>query len=65
MTVFCLEEDGEDVKSQLFDNDNPDCFFLSNDCPLTNIKVEILEPTAEEDRQACENLDVFLEADNT
>ena len=56
MTVFCLEEDAEAVERQLLDD-----FFAENDTALANIKVEVLEPTAEEDRKASESLDVILE----
>ena len=61
MTVFCLEEDAQDVKESLFKDDNPDCFFFAHDCPLSGIEVEVLEPTPEEDHQTCENLDVLDE----
>ena len=58
MTVFCLEEDAADVKRDLFDDSNSDCWFFGSDFPLTNIKVDISEPTAEENEQAVEELDV-------
>lgn len=62
MTVFCLEEDVEQVKESLFSVRDPtavdDSWFFGSDCPLTSIKVEVSEPTAEEDRDACDNLEV-------
>ena len=61
MTVFCLAEDAEDVKKQLFDGHNQSGFFYDSNVGLANIKVEVLEPTPEEDRKASESLDVILE----
>ena len=61
MTVFCLEEDAEDVKKQLFDGENQSGFFYDSNVGLANVTVEILEPTPEEDRKAAESLDVLLE----
>jgi len=59
MTVFCLEEDVEQVKESLINTDGScDSWFFGSDCPLTTIKVEVSEPTAEEDRDACDNLEV-------
>ena len=63
MTVFCLEEDAEDVKRQLFDGENQSGFFYDSNYGLANVTVEVLEPTPEEDRQASDHLDVFLEGD--
>ena len=56
MTVFCLEEDANDVKRELFGEDDLNCWFFGSDFPLTNIKVDISEPTAEENEQAIEEL---------
>jgi hypothetical protein len=62
MTVFCLEEDADDVKAELVgDKNNQIGWFFESEYPLSNIKVEVLEPTPEEDRQTCENLDVELD----
>ena len=63
MTVFCLAEDAEDAKRQLFDGENQSAFFYDSTVGLANVKVEVLEPTSKEDRRASESLDVFLEAD--
>ena len=57
MTVFCLEEDAEDVKRQLFDGENQSGFFYDSNVGLANVKVEVLEPTNEEDRKADDSLD--------
>ena len=57
MTVFCLKEDAEDVKTELVGDSDQAGWFLESNCPLCSIKVEVLEPTPEEDRQACKNLD--------
>ena len=56
MTVYCLEEDAENVEWQLLDD-----FFAGNSISLANIKVEVLEPSPEEEREACDSLDVPLE----
>jgi hypothetical protein len=56
MTVYCLEADVENVEGQLLDE-----FFAENDTTLANIKVEVFEPSAEEEREACDSLDVFLD----
>jgi len=61
MTVFCLAEDAEDVRKQLFDGENQSGFFYDSNVGLANVTVEILEPTPEEDRRASESLDVLLE----
>ena len=63
MTVFCLEEDAEDVRRQLFDGENQSGFFYDSNVGLANIKVEVLEPTAEENRRVSESLDMLLETD--
>jgi hypothetical protein len=57
MTVFCLKEDVEDVKASLFSEDG-DCWFYDQDFPLGNIKVKVVEPTPEEERQARDVLDL-------
>jgi nucleoside-triphosphatase THEP1 len=56
MTVYCLEQDAENVERQLLDD-----FFAGNSTSLANIKVEVLEPTPEEEREACDSLDLILE----
>jgi hypothetical protein len=56
MTVFCLKEDAEDVERQLLDD-----FFAGNSTSLANIKVEVLDPTPDEEREACDSLDLILE----
>ena len=55
MTVYCLAEDAENVERQLLDD-----FFAGNSTSLANIKVEVLEPTPEEEREACDSLDLIL-----
>ena len=57
MSVFCLEEDAEDVKTSLFSDDG-ECWFYDQDFLLGNIKVEIVEPTDDEEREARDVLDV-------
>jgi hypothetical protein len=57
MTVFCLEEDAEDVKASLF-SEAGECWFYDQDFHLGNIEVEIREPTDDEERNAREVLDV-------
>jgi len=57
MSVFCLAEDAEVVKASLF-SEAGECWFYDQDFPLGNIKVEILEPTDDEERNAREVLDV-------
>jgi hypothetical protein len=57
MTVFCLEEDAEDAKASLL-SEAGECWFYDQDFSLGNIKIEILEPTDDEERAAREVLDV-------
>ena len=43
MTVFCLKEDANDVKTELVGNgDDQAGWFLESNCPLCSIKVENL-----------------------
>ena len=61
MTVACLVEDAEEVKHSLFTPDGKadgHCWFYDHNCPLANITVSDRASTAEEERTACENLDV-------
>jgi hypothetical protein len=57
MTVICFEDDVEDVKKSLFDEENGEGWFYESDCPLTNVKVEVTEPTPEEDEKARDGID--------
>ena len=57
MTVVCLLEDSKDVKASLFSKEG-ECWFYGHNCPLANIKVKVVTPTPEEEREACDVLDV-------
>ena len=64
MTVACLAEDAEEVKRSLFSPDavaDGHCWFYDHNCPLADITVTDREPTEQEERSACENLDIDLE----
>ena len=57
--VTCLAEDAEDVKASLF---NPDSrqpsWYYDHNCPLGPIKVEVRQPTRDEEVSGCKALDI-------
>ena len=58
MRVACLVEDAEDVRQSLFNSDNQPCWYYDHNCPLGPVQVGIRLPTAAEEEDACEDLDV-------